>query len=238
VRPRGWRSRPSRAAGVAAVEATMRRLRATVMDLEPTPAIIAVALPGDAGPETAVSEALAESFAKAGHRVVLVRADAHTVGHGLEVEERGLAEALLHERLNVLEMLQPSVEPLLCLLPWGSTAESRELLAPERLRKVLMPLVDDGHLVVLQSPGIDTPEGEALVGAADLGLVVVTARRTPTRLVRETAARAQAGRTRLAALVVGSRMPSSRGHRATSDRRTGTEDVESKTREAVVRAPR
>ena len=57
---------------------------------------------------------------------------------GSAVEERGLAQALLYERLNVLDLLQPSVEPLLCLLPDGGfTAQSRELLVADRLRAVL-----------------------------------------------------------------------------------------------------
>ena len=107
----------------------MRRVRAGILDLEPTPEVIAVTPPGDRGPDAAVTEALAESFAKAGHRVVLVRTD-ESISRGLEVEERGLAEALLHERLNVLEMLQPSVDPLLSLLPWGFNSQSRELLSP------------------------------------------------------------------------------------------------------------
>ena len=72
-----------------------------------------------------MSEAVAESFARAGHRVVLVRADGHETARGLVVED-GLAQALLYERLDVLELLQPSVEPLLCLLPSGGfTAQSR-----------------------------------------------------------------------------------------------------------------
>ena len=70
----------------------------------------------------------------------------------------------------MLDLLQPSVDPLLCLLPGGGfTAESRELLVADRLRAVLSPLIEAGHLVVLQSPGIDSAEGEAMLGAADLG---------------------------------------------------------------------
>ena len=61
---------------------------------------------------------MAESFAKAGHRVVLVRTDGQpTAGGPGGRASDGLAEALLHERLNVLDLLQPSVEPLLSLLP-------------------------------------------------------------------------------------------------------------------------
>ena len=66
-----------------------------------------------------MSEAVAESFAKAGHRVVLVRTDGEPAAGSLAIEDDGLAQALLHERLNVLDLLQPSVEPLLSLLPAG-----------------------------------------------------------------------------------------------------------------------
>lgn len=197
-----WAARLRRTTHRVAPDAAVRRLRARILDLDPTPEIIAVTPAGDGGPDTAVCEAVAESFAKAGHRVVLVRADGPTAAHGLEVEGRGLAQALLHERLNVLEMLHPSVEPLLCLLPWGSDEQSSDLLDADRLRTVLKPLVDAGHFVVLQSPGIDSAEGEAVVGAADLGLVVVTTGRTRTRAVAQVTARTGPKDTPLAALVL------------------------------------
>ena len=99
----------------------------------------------------------------------------------------------------MLDLLQPSVEPLLCLLrDGGFTAQSRELLVADRLRAVLSPLIEAGHLVVIQSPGIDTAEGEAFLGAADLGLVVVTMGRTRPRerRARREAAQRQAHRPR------------------------------------------
>ena len=205
VPARGWRPRQSRAAAAETLEATIRRLRTKILDLEESPEIIAVAPAGAGTPDVAVSEAVAESFAKAGHRVVLVRTDGPATTSGLAVEEPGLAEALLHERLSVLEMLQPSIDPLLCLLPWGISAQSRELLSADRLRAVLAPLVEDGQLVVLQSPGVDGAEGEAVVGAADLGLVVVTAGRTRAREVAQVAARVHTTGAALVALVVDSR---------------------------------
>ena len=59
-----------------------------------------------------------------------------------------------------MDLLQPSVEPLLSLLPPGrSTDQSRELLAADRVRGVLSPLIAAGHLVVIQAPGIDTRRG-------------------------------------------------------------------------------
>ena len=213
---RGWRPWESRTRAVESREATIRRMRAAILGLEEPPEIIAVAPAGTGRPDVAVSESVAESFAKAGHRVVLVRTDGPAATSGLEVEEPGLAEALLHERLNVLEMLQPSVEPLLSLLPWGISTQSRELLAADRLRAVLAPLVEDGHLVILQSPGIDSAEGEAVVGAADLGLVVVTVARTRTRAVEQVTARVRTRGTALAALVVDSRSSTRRGLHPTS----------------------
>ena len=95
-----------------------------------------------------------------------------------------LAEALLHDRLRPLELLQPSVDPLLCLLPAGNVdSQSRDLLTSDRVRAVLQPLVDAGHLVVIASPGLESADGDELVGAADLGLVVVTRGRTRARSV-------------------------------------------------------
>jgi polysaccharide biosynthesis transport protein len=202
-----WRSRISlRRHTGEAFDTTIRRLRATLLDLDPRPDMIAVAPAGAGGSDADVSEAVAESFARAGHRVVLVQTDTHSTRGGLGIGEHGLTDALLHERLNPLSLLQPSVDPLLCLLPAGvSTDQSRELFVADRLRALLSPLVEAGNLVVIQSPGIDTVEGEALVGAADLGLVVVTLRTTRPREVAQASARAKGRGTALAALVVGRR---------------------------------
>ena len=152
-------------------ETAVRRLRAEVLDQHPRPGVVAVAPVGVGRSDHLVSEALAESFARAGHQVVLVRTDGEPAAGSLAVEHDGLAEVLLHERLSVQDLLQPSVEPLLSLLPAGRvTDQTRDLLSAERLRTALDPLVDTGYLVVIQSPGIETVEGEAFLGAADLGL--------------------------------------------------------------------
>ena len=73
--------------------------------------------------------------------------------------------------------------------------------------------IEAGHLVVIQSPGIDSAEGEAIVGAADLGLVVVTAGRTRPRDVEQVAQVRTRG-VALAALVVGPKGSSRRARRA------------------------
>jgi polysaccharide biosynthesis transport protein len=187
----------------AAVDNTIRRVRASILDRDPRPDIVAIAPAGSGSSDAVVSEAVAESFAKAGHRVVLVQTDGPPAPGGLAVEEKGLAHALLHDRLTVLDMLQPSVDPLLCLLPEGGfDDQSRELLVADRLRTVLNPLVEAGNLVVIQSPGIDSAEGEAIVGAADLGLVVVTMDRTRSRQVEQVTTQTRTRGTALAALVV------------------------------------
>lgn len=187
-------------------DTTIRRLRATLLDLDPRPDMIAVA-PAGAGPSNAdVSEAVAESFARAGHRVVLVQTDHHPTRGGLGIGESGLSEALLHERLNPDSLLQPSVDPLLSLLPAGvPTDQSRELFVADRLRGVLSSLLAAGNLVVIQSPGADTVEGEAILGAADLGLVVVTLGATRPRELEQATALARARGNVLAAFVVGGR---------------------------------
>ena len=161
--------------------------------------------PGSGESDTHVTEAVAESFAKAGHRVVLVRTDGKPTIGGMGIEERGLAQALL-EQLNVLDLLQPSVEPLLSLLPHGRfTDQSRELLVADRLRAVLSPLTEAGLLVVVQSPGIDTAEGEAIVGASDLSLVVVTMGGTTPREVDQVVRQVRTRGLALAAVVLGGR---------------------------------
>lgn len=159
-----------------------RRLRARVLGLVPTPEVVAVAPATSGDPGPAVAETLAASFARAGHRVVLVRT-------GTEGDVRGLAHVLLHERTRVAELLQPSSDPLLTLLPWGFTDQNRERLSFDTLRGALAPLLNAGHIVVLESPDVTSVEGEAILGAADLGLVVVTIGRTRTRAVAELGAR-------------------------------------------------
>jgi hypothetical protein len=77
------------------------------------------------------------------------------------------------------------------------------LLVADRLRAVLNPLVEAGNLVVIQAPGIDSAEGEAIVGSADMGLVVVTMERTRPRQVQQVLREARTRGVALSALVVG-----------------------------------
>lgn len=189
-------------------ETAVRRLRAEVLDQHPRPGVVAVAPVGVGRSDHLVSEALAESFARAGHQVVLVRTDGEPAAGSLAVEHDGLAEVLLHERLSVQDLLQPSVEPLLSLLPAGRvTDQTRDLLSAERLRTALDPLVDTGYLVVIQSPGIETVEGEAFLGAADLGLLVITVGRSRPRELASLSKRGWRRGTTLGAVVVGRRLP-------------------------------
>jgi hypothetical protein len=200
---RSWGDRLRRRGAAEAVDTTIRRVRATILELDPRPDLVTIAPAGRGRSDAEVSEAVAESFAKAGHRVVLVRTDGSAT-KGLRAEDRGLAQALLHERLSVLDLLQPSVEPLLSLLSDGDfTPQSRELLVADRVRAVLAPLVGAGHLVVIQAPGVDTSEGEALLAAADLGLVVVTTGRTRPSALETVVKRLRTRSEPLAALVVG-----------------------------------
>lgn len=203
-RPPWYARRSFRRGNGDGFDTTIRRVRALVLDLEPRPSVIAVTPAGNGGSTAAVSEAVAETFARAGHRVVLVQTDRQVTRGGLGIGEHGLADALLHERLDAASLLQPSVDPLLGLLPAGVAIEqSRELFVVDRLRAVLTPLVAAGNLVVLQAPGIGTVEGEALVGASDLGLVVMTLGATRHREVDLAADRARTHAPALAALVVG-----------------------------------
>jgi succinoglycan biosynthesis transport protein ExoP len=210
--------------GAEDFEATIRRLRGRVLELPRRPDLITVAPLGGGRSDGTVAAALAESFAKAGHRVVLVRTEGKPSAGTLAIEDDGLAEVLVHERLSVLDVLQPSVEPLLSLLPPGRlVAQSRELLGADRLREALEPLVEAGHLVVIQSPGIDTVEGEAIVGAADLGLLVVNVGRSRPQDLASVATRVWKRSPTIAAVVVGhrSRLRGATASRFADDQRLG-----------------
>ena len=66
-----WRDRMRRRGDAAAIDTTVRRVRASLLDLEPRPDVVAIAPVGSGRSDGPVSEAVAESFARAGHRVVL-----------------------------------------------------------------------------------------------------------------------------------------------------------------------
>jgi succinoglycan biosynthesis transport protein ExoP len=121
------------------------------------------------------------------------------------------------------------VEPLLCILAGGFNAKSRELLIADRVRAVLAPLIEAGNLVVIQSPGIDNAEGEALAGAADLGLVIVRKDRTRLSALDQVRERVGAGRTPIATLVIGRRDAAHRSRLADDD-----DDVDSDSRQVDV----
>ncbi|QIG44397.1 hypothetical protein G5V58_17875 [Nocardioides anomalus] len=202
----GLRRRDRRRSESEAFGTAVRRLRAAVLELEPRPDIIAVAPPGPTSSDGEVPAAIAESFAKAGHRVVLVRTDGGDNRDGVDVDDRGLAQALLFERVDVRDLLRPSVEPLLSVLSDGGfDAQSRELLVADRVRAVLSPLVRDGYLIVIQAPGVDSAEGEAFFGAADLGIVVVRRGRSQSRTVRNAVQAVRGKSAEALALVVGAR---------------------------------
>jgi succinoglycan biosynthesis transport protein ExoP len=223
----GWRTRLLRRHDPRALDGTIRRLRASILELDPRPDVLTVAPAGAGESDAEITEAVAESLARGGHRVVLVRTDRRVPASEL-VKEEGLGDVLLHERLDVLELLQPSVEPLLCILAGGFNAKSRELLIADRVRAVLAPLIEAGNLVVIQSPGIDNPEGEALAGAADLGLVIVRKDRTRLSALDQVRERVGAGRTPIATLVIGRRDAAHRSPLADDD------DVDSDSRQVDV----
>jgi capsular polysaccharide biosynthesis protein len=177
VPPRPMRARLSRKTADAAFDETIRRLRATILDADPRPGVVSVAAAGEGASEPLVAEAVAESFAKAGHLVVLVRTEDDP--SSLLAGGPGLAQALVDEHVDVKTLVKPSAEPLLSVLSAGRiTPQSRELLVADRLRAVLAPLIDSNHLVVIQSPAPVTAAGSAVAGVSDLGLVVVTTGRT------------------------------------------------------------
>lgn len=175
---------------------TLRRLRAHVVAMSPAPEVVAVAPAAAGGPCSVVAHGLAESLARAGHRVVLVHANDVPEG------QRGLGHALLHEGVRPAELLQPGPDPLMQLMSWSVDDDSRERLSSANVRAVLAPLVASGHVVVLQAPGLGSVEGEAVLGAADLGLVVVVKGRTRTRDLGSASGLAHTGSPRVEAVVL------------------------------------
>lgn len=203
------RRHPFRTHDSESAEDVARRVRAEVLHRTPTPEVVAVAPAAPGGHGEAVAATLATALARAGHRVVLVSDQG--AGSAPDQDGRGLAHVLLHERTRVGELLHPSLEPALTLLPWGFDETSRDRLSARSLRSVLAPLVDAGHVVVLAAPEATSVEGEAVLGAADLGLVVVTVGRTPTRSVAAVASRLDTLTTVVAAVVVDARIADAPG---------------------------
>jgi Mrp family chromosome partitioning ATPase len=192
----------SRRADPTGLDSAIRRLRSAVLAADPRPAAVAVAAATAGEGAAEVSELLSASFARAGHRAVVVRTSSQVASGGLAVEE-GLAEVLVHERLSALEVLQPTVEPLLCVLPAGRTVgQAGDLLVTDRVRAVLDSLEGAGNVVVVESPGLDTPEGEAVTGAATLAVVVVRLGRTRRSALAEMAEQATRLRVPFVALVL------------------------------------
>lgn len=202
--PSPWRLRKDESARRDAVDSAVRRLRANIMDMPDRPEIISIAGTTNDSTGADAAEALAGSFTRAGHRVVLVRPDRHSVIDDVAVDEKGLAQLLLHERLDVHDLLRPSLDPLLTILDGGSSSsQSHELLTVDRVRSVLRPLVEEGHLVVIQVPEPDSVEGEALMRAADLGIIVVATSQTRRRTLDLAVANAHASPAQVVGVVVG-----------------------------------
>jgi len=156
---------------------------------------------------------------------VLVRPEQRQAAEDLAVDEGGLAQLLLHERLDVHDVLRPSVEPLASVLDGGTfTPESRELLTADRLRAVLSPLVEEGNIVVVHVPDLESVDGDAFMGASDLNVVVVTTSRTRRRRIEQIVREAQERGSATVALVVGrgDLAHRSRPTRESGSKRTGT----------------
>jgi hypothetical protein len=90
----------------------------------------------------------------------------------------------------------------------------------------------------LQAPGIAGVEGEAVVGAADLGVVVVTTRRTRPAEVEQAARELDRREPRLAALVIGHRDTAPRLRMAGDVSRADSKQEAKADRERAVHHPR
>ena len=153
--------------------------------------MVAIASPDPGEGKSLLAANLAHSLARQGHDVVVVSADLRRprLDTLLEVEgEPGLAEWLEHGTGDTALPLRPVADHLL-VLPAGSTNRSPgELLTAARLRQGLVPLVDAGFIVLIDTPpALWSAEAMTLAAVADATLLVARARTSRWRAIEQLA---------------------------------------------------
>jgi capsular polysaccharide biosynthesis protein len=181
---RGMRSKPDQ------LSEAMRVTRLHALETLGTSAVLMVADPAPPPDTSRLAGGLALAFARGPSTVALVQAtDVELLGTstaGLGGVD-GLSEALLSEE-DAVAMLLPVEASLSYLPPGRNLAQAYERFLPEFLGPVLDDLSKEDRLVVVQSPPLSSAEGEALAGAADAVLLVITRHRHRLADVERTAA--------------------------------------------------
>lgn len=162
---------------------------------------IQVALPEDfrallfLGPEvgegkSTIVSSLAQLFAEAGRKTILVDADLRRPAlHRLlgVSNDAGLSNLLAGNAASVAEVLQKTEWPTLGVVSSGpSPPNPAELLASPRLAEVLAALRQRADLVLIDAPaGLAVTDGLLLAKAADAVILVAEAGRTSRSVLRE-----------------------------------------------------
>jgi len=115
--------------------------------------LVTSALPGE-GKSLTASE-LAQSYARAGRRVILVNADMRrpsALMQGKTGKEAGLAE-VLSGGVRVEDALQPTETPHLSMLPGGHAVENPiDLISQPRMAETIQALREAADVVIIDSP--------------------------------------------------------------------------------------
>lgn len=162
--------------------------------------MVTSALAGDG--KTYTSFNLARSMAlELDHRVVLVDADVLSRGlsRALGVQDMpGLVDLLRDEHLDIEDVLLPTSDANLCVMPAGRLDDSvNELLSSERMKQITARLAAVGphQITILDSPPLLlTSEAGALVAVAGQVVLVVRAFITGQDDVRDAIARIDQGK--------------------------------------------
>lgn len=181
---------------------SLRALRTTIQVLLPAGSgtvVVTSVEPGDG--KTFVSSNLAVAWARSGRRVILVGGDLRRPGFWPYFagagEGRGLTDLLRMATASaaaptsddIAAHLKPTDHPGLRILPAGTEGrDPADLLATASLGDVVRQLRAASDIVVIDSPpSLALADASLLAGYADGTVIVASERRTPRRLLVETA---------------------------------------------------
>jgi polysaccharide biosynthesis transport protein len=145
-------------------------------------------LPGEG--KTAVASNLAVAFAQDGRSTILVDADLRRPGVHQMFRlsgSPGLTNLLLDDKLALADLLQPTEQPGLRVLPMGEPPPNpAELVGTNRMAAVLALVRTSAEIVIIDSPPIQLVADAALLAQhADGTILVVDSGHTPVRALTE-----------------------------------------------------
>lgn len=156
-----------------------RRLRAGLVANGPRPHVLAVAAVDTSEHASLVASNLSVAMAEAGFSVLVVAADPHDLSVEASFDVRrtpGLSEVVT-AGLPPEEAFTTSSG--VTILPAGAEPEgSRELYAGPEFRRVVDEVRSEFDYVIVAAAGAGTADGDAVIGAADSVLMVLTSSRT------------------------------------------------------------